>query len=111
MSWSSLSRKPLVDEVVAFDAGEGDRVVRLAEGGDARRVGQERERRALPHAPGARRREPHVRVGAGEALVVGGDHVAALVLRDRRDEVLEGVGQDVRGAFLVEPERAPSGGA
>ena len=88
MSWPSLLEEAAVDEVVALDPGEGDGVVRLAEGGHSRRIGEERKRCALPHAPGTRGREADVRVVAGEALVVGGDHVAALACRDRRDEVL-----------------------
>ena len=91
-------------EVVALDAREGEGVVRLAEGGDARRVGQERQRGALPHAPRPRRGELHLLVGAGEAAVVGGDQVAALGLRDRLQVFLEGLRQNVRGALLVEPQ-------
>ncbi len=55
-----------VDEVVALDPGEGDGVVRLAEGGDARRIGEEGKRRALPHAPGAR--APRARMSASSPV-------------------------------------------
>src|SRR6202011_5144253 len=49
--------------------------------------------------------EAHVRIGAGQAAMIGGDEVAALAFRDRLQERLEGIGQDVGGAFLIEPEK------
>ena len=68
-----------VDEVVALDAGEGDGVGVGAEQPDALGVLQQRQRAALPHRPGPRGGDLHVAVGMGEAAVVGGDHVAALL--------------------------------
>src|SRR5690606_14670621 len=39
-------------EVVVFDAGEGDRIVRVVELRGIIRIRQERDRLALPYAPG-----------------------------------------------------------
>src|SRR5690606_40764167 len=49
--------KTAVDEVVAFDAGEGDRIIVGAEIADALGVAVEGEGRRLPDAPGLRRLE------------------------------------------------------
>jgi hypothetical protein len=81
-------------EIVCFNPGEGEGVARLAEGGDPRRVGIERQRCPLPHAPRPRRGELDVLVGACEAPVVGGNQVAALCRRDRLQIVLESLRQD-----------------
>ena len=39
-------------KIVAFDAGKGDGVVVLAEAFGQRRIGEKRDRRSLPDAPG-----------------------------------------------------------
>ena len=92
-----------IDEIVALDAGEGERVVVLGEAAHAVGIGQQRQGLALPGAPGPRRFELHGGVVMGEAAVIGRDHVAALGLGDDAHIILERVGEDPAAAFLIEP--------
>jgi hypothetical protein len=73
-----------VGEVVVLDARESEREGLLAEAHVAFRVLEELGRAPLPDGPRARGLEARRLVLRGEALVLGGDHPAALLLGDRR---------------------------
>ena len=93
-----------IDEVVALDAREGERVMVLGEAAHPVGIGQERKRLALPGAPGAARlRAARFGIVVGQSPVIGRDHVAPLALGDHAGIVLEGLGEDPAAAFLVEP--------
>src|SRR5262249_32335576 len=92
-----------IDEIVAFDASEGECVVVLGEAAHPLGVWEQRQGLALPCAPGARRFDLYRRVSVGEAAVEGGDHVAALLWWNYARVVFEGVGKDPARSFLVEP--------
>ena len=90
-------------EKVVLDAGEGDREIVLAELGAGLGIGQQRDGLAFPQAPGDGRLELRLAVVAGQPLAVGGHHVAALGLGDRRQEALPFVGEHFRHAELIVP--------
>ena len=102
-NWSSVSKKPLVEEVVDLNAreGEGELILFVVAGESG--VGQELGGGALPSAPDLRSRESHGRIVAGKAAVVGGEQIAALGLRDVGEVRLPRVGIEDRRAALVEP--------
>jgi hypothetical protein len=95
--------EPAIGDEVALDPGEGDGEVLFIELRGPRLGAAQRDRVALPLAPGAGRLGLDAAVGMGQALVVGGDQVAALLDRDWGQEPLPGVGEKHRGAVLVEP--------
>src|SRR5690606_23481180 len=68
-------------EIVAFDTRKSDGVLVFTESIDASRIGQKRNDRAFPACPAPRRFKLHLRVAIGEALVIGGYHIAALGFR------------------------------
>ena len=75
----------------------------VGEAFDAFGVGMERQRRPLPYAPCPRTGKLLGLIVAGQAPVIGGHQVAALGFRDRRDEVLPGIGKERVGPLLIEP--------
>ncbi len=85
------------------------RIVVLAELAAGRGLGQQRDRLAFPEAP--RRGPPRPAPSRSEPdqpLAVGGHHVAALGLGDRRQEALPLVGEHLDDAELIVPvELAP----
>src|SRR5262245_49145813 len=92
-----------IDEVVAFDAGEGEGIVVLGEAAHPVGVGQKRKRLALPGAPGPRGLELNFGVVVGQSPVIGRDHVAPLALGNHAGVIGEGLGENPATAFLVEP--------
>lgn len=93
----------VVDEIVAFDAGDGQRPVRIGEAIHHLAVGAQRGGAPLPAGPGLGGVHLGDLVAAGQAPVERGHQVVALVLRDRRQVILPVVGEQPAGAFLVEP--------
>ena len=71
-----------IDEVVALDAREGEREGVCARALHQAVVDEEARGARLPHAPGARGLGARGRVVAGEAAVVRGQKIIALVLGD-----------------------------
>ena len=71
-----------VDEVMAFDAGKGQREVVRGTRFDVRLVLPQEAGGAFPYRPGARGRAAHRRVVAGQAAVVGAHQVTAFHLGD-----------------------------
>src|SRR5690606_11798801 len=98
-----VREKAAVHEVVGLDARGRERELVLAELPRALLVGPERARRALPDRPGAGRGKPRRAVVREQAAVIGGEQIAALVFRDRRQIVLPALGEDHARAVLVEP--------
>ena len=99
-----------VHEVMAFDAREGEGVMRLREAALALGIRQQRERLALPGAPGARRFELHApdrrRSAAGDRL--------RSCRRARRSGIGEGNSSKASGKIQLQPRRtirARRGGA
>src|SRR5262245_65391000 len=98
-----MAKERAVREVVALDPREGLSERVAARPGNQLWILVEAARRALPDAPGASRPRAHRRVGAGEPTVIGRDHVASLLGRDRREVRLPGVGKDEARPFLIKP--------
>src|SRR5207237_6204812 len=99
-----------VDEIVTLDAREGCGVGVLLEAGDVLGIHAQKAGCALPDRPRLGRAPENLVVIAGEARVVGADHVAALGLWNRLDVVLPKVGIE-RGraaGVLVEPGELPA---
>jgi len=71
-----------IDEVVALDAGEGQRVVVFGEAAYPLGVGKQRKCLAFPGAPGPGGIELHGGIGIGQAPVKSLDQIAALGLGD-----------------------------
>ncbi|CUY44725.1 Uncharacterised protein [Serratia marcescens] len=89
-------------EVVVFNAGERQREIILAErSGFAAR--QQRDRLPFPHAPKFGRFKLHLRIGRGQPLPVGGDHVFTLVIREDGQHALPFFREEARSAVLVIP--------
>jgi hypothetical protein len=88
---------------VGLDAreGEGELILFVVAGESG--VGQKLGGGALPSAPDLRSGEPHGRIVAGEAAIVGGEQIAALGLGDVGEIRLPGIGIKDRRAALVEP--------
>ncbi|MNS68352.1 hypothetical protein D3C72_1016320 [compost metagenome] len=93
----------MVAEVVAFDAGNRQRTLRLGETVDYQRVRAQGRGAALPGRPGLGRVHLGDLVVADQAFVERSEQVVALVQRDRRDVVLPVIGEQAAGAGLVEP--------
>ena len=83
----------LVDEVVGLEASEREREIVAGEFGQQALVGKERDRTPLPHAPRLGAFERDGAVLAGQAAVIGAQHVVALVLGNRRHEPLVEIGE------------------
>src|SRR3712207_1626745 len=84
----------VVHEVVALDACDGERLVRLGEVVHQAGVRVELRGRALPDAPRARGLEAHGLVLARQPPVVGRQEVAALLLGDDLHVLLPHVRED-----------------
>src|SRR5215212_5747400 len=93
----------VVHEVVALDAREGERELRVGELLDGRVVEEELRRAPLPHAPRARGLDPRGLVPARQTPVVGRDEVAALLCGDDLLELLPHVRKYPARALLIEP--------
>ncbi len=104
-----LVEEAVVVEEVALDTGEGDGELGLVEFRRPRFGAADRDGVALPLAPGRRRLELGAAIPAGQPVMVGADHVAAFLGRDRGHEPLPGVGEQHRGAVLVEPAQLALG--
>ena len=92
-----------VHEVPAFDAGKGDRELRLGElvgpgGGPLDADGI-----AFPAGPCHGATLLLRTVLAGQSPVIGPHQIVPFVLRDRGDETLPRIGEDHRGPILIEP--------
>ena len=74
----------VVDEVMVFDAREGECEVRIAVRAIEFRVGQQRDRAAFPLAPGDGGAQLACFVGAGQQAVVSGYQVVPVGGRNRR---------------------------
>jgi hypothetical protein len=81
-------KKPAVHEIMAFDAGECDGICFLAELGDPRWIGQERQGAAFPLAPGARAANFLGLIGPCQPTVIGLHEIGSLLCRYGRDIVL-----------------------
>src|SRR6185312_15038499 len=103
-----VGEEAAVDEVVAFDAGEGQRELVLVVRADAGRILVQVTGGPLPYRPGACRRDAHRRVVAGEAAVVGADQVAALDLGNRGEVGFPRIRIQRVAALLVEPFQFPA---
>src|SRR5437764_14503180 len=73
----------MATEEMRFDSRQAESESIFTEGGHRIRIGQQRRARALVYAPGARRRHVDARVRVSQALVVGGEIVAAFGLRKK----------------------------
>ena len=82
-----------VDEVVAFDAGEGQGKGIPAEFADELGIGAQRKRAGFPLAPGLGAGQLLLRVVAGQPLVIGRNQIAALSGRDGRQIGLPDIGK------------------
>ena len=93
----------VVHKVVAFNTGNGQCPVRVAEALDHLRVGPQGGGAAFPGRPCLGHMHLGNLVVAREALVKGTHQVVTLFLRDRRDIVLPVVGENPAGPCLIEP--------
>ncbi|MNJ37153.1 hypothetical protein D3C77_319620 [compost metagenome] len=93
----------IIGEVMAFDAGDRQRALRLGEAIDHQRVGPQGCGAPFPGRPGLGRVHLGDLIVAGQALVEGLDQVATLLGRNRCDVVLPVIGEQAAGASLVEP--------
>ena len=59
----------------------------------------------LPERPLSSRGSPHPPLSGGQPLVIGEDHVVALLLRDVVPVWLEFIRKDVTGSVLIEEEK------
>ena len=100
--------KTTVDEVVAFDAREAQREMRVLVAVHEGLVGLQEARAGLPDRPAARRRQPRGFVVGGQPAVVGAHQVVALDHRDRLEVTLPGLRVQARRALLVEPLQLPA---
>src|SRR5215472_1889964 len=82
------AKEPLMEEIVAFDARQGDRGTRLAPLRDFVTIDAQMTRRGLPNRPGSGSPNGSLVVRACESLVVRANHVAPLGHRDGSDERL-----------------------
>jgi hypothetical protein len=89
---------------VRLDAGEGQRempvIVLRTVGG----IGQQGDRLAFIEAPRPRRRDPLLQRPGGQPPVIGAQHVAAFLGRDRRGSAPT-CREHLRHAELIEPVR------
>ena len=100
-----------IDEIMVLDAREGEREMLIGVARRVRLVRQQGDGAAFPHAPRLGGADLLGAVAAGQALVIGGHQVAALSLRDRRQESLPQFGEHPGCAVLVVPQQllAPQG--
>ena len=80
-----LIEKALVDEVMALDPGEGVGKVVFSETGRKRGRAVDGDGFTLPARPRLGGLDPGLVVATGQALVEGGQQIAALFRRDRRN--------------------------
>ena len=92
-----------VDHVVVLDPGDGDREFVACEFLDDVRIGKQGDGLRLPLAPRLGGDELLGLVVAGQPAVVSGDEVVALRLRDRIEELLPLVREDLGRAVMIEP--------
>ena len=97
----------LVHEEVAFDPREGEGEMPVRKALHPLRIGHQRKRRPFPDAPGLGAGDFLVFIVPGQPLVIGRHQVAALRLRDRRDEFLPCIGKERVRPLLVEPVQLP----
>jgi hypothetical protein len=79
-----LLQEPLVEEIVVFQPREGAGVIRRAVAAAA--IAFHRGERVFPRGPGAGIARLDHQVAGKQALVVGLDQIAALLLGDHGDE-------------------------
>jgi hypothetical protein len=96
-------KETAIDEVVAFDACERDRIGIGAKELDALGILLQRQGGSFPNAPGTRGLKLHLRIAMRQPAIVGFHHAAALVGRDDLHIGVESVGKEPAAPFLVEP--------
>ena len=93
----------VVHEEMVLDPREGEREMAVAERLGQSRIGQQRDRLALPQRPRLRRLQLLRLVLAGQQAAIGAEHIVALLRRDRRDERFKFVGEHLGHAELIIP--------
>ena len=98
-----LFQERVIDEVMSFDAGQGQCDVGIAETFDYLGVRSQGGAAAFPDRPELGCRHACNLVGAGQAPVIGRDHVVALVSGDVLPVVFPEIGEQTTRTILVEP--------
>ncbi|MNI53477.1 hypothetical protein D3C73_1083120 [compost metagenome] len=93
----------VVDEVVAFDAGDRQCTLRLGESLDHHRVRTQRRNPPFPGGPRLGRVHLGDLVVTGQALVEGVEQITTFLWRDRSDVVLPVIREQAAGALLIHP--------
>ena len=94
-------------EIVVLEPGEGAGVI-----GGAVDMGAgilDRGKRVFPGRPGLGEHRLFGRIARKKALVIGGDHVAALGFGDDLGEPLPQLGPELPGAAAIEPVKLVAG--
>mmetsp|Transcript_116031 Transcript_116031/g.323179 ORF Transcript_116031/g.323179 Transcript_116031/m.323179 type:complete len:214 (+) Transcript_116031:260-901(+) len=92
-----------VEEVVVLDASEGQCELVLISLSHVGLIWEELRGRALPRGPSLCSRQANCRIFRGQALPVGGDEVAALLLGDGSLIALPLIGEEEGSTLLVVP--------
>ena len=97
-----------IDEVVAFDAGEGQRKQICCRGLDMALILEQETGTGFPHRPCPCCGQLHGRIGRGQTSMVGTHQIAAFDLGNGCEIVIPRVGEQGVGALLVKPLQLPA---
>src|SRR3954471_697071 len=90
-------------EVMVLEPGKSEREMSIVVSRGENRAGQEGDGFAFPEAPRLGGFDLNVLIIAGEALAIGGNHVATFHLRNGRLEPLPFLRENLRHSELIVP--------